>query len=653
MPSPESEAEWSSIISGLASGPYADPAVPPDPETEIAIRRELGMSRTPENWFGARVPGNIDISRRPHVRNADGSTSTVRSMSVELDGKETLIPTVSDDGRIMGDDEAIDAYRRTGKHLGIYADPDDATAAAEALHQDQMAHPPVNTLLPQPSNIVNPWEEFAPLAARVDPSDPYASVRSKGYGPETAGQMAAPEAPIYTPEAPPEVGDSMRAYSDDRGRLAGVDPRFREIDTNVARLGELRSKMPPQAASSGPGKNESAYRTDMSAQDEKARKAFVLNWMAGGPQQAMQFQQAYEQKRNNYLKGLQEARGQDTQLAQQSRPISDAQAQTLVRVYGVSPEAAANMTVAEYAQLEPVLKSAPYAVNQQEAQRNKYSQKELDFNAGQLKDQRGNATDFGTAQLRGQHALNTVKANHKGGGGMGGGGSASRDIVPVLAAYHKIDPQQAELAYQHMAEGLPPENAQQAEVMNTAKMLTQMNGKDFAKAREKAASQGVLGRTNTSWRKDEGLDAKARDPKELTKQRVAWTNSWSQLQAAKRGFELLKRTGAINALVKTPYGGWDAVINGLRSGEEQNAARAISAFVNPVMRKQTGAAMSVFEKELSFTQFGITDKFNPAASPDSLGGFLDQARSELMNVHQAVTSEDAYGATALPKIRGR
>jgi hypothetical protein len=69
------------------------------------------------------------------------------------------------------------------------------------------------------------------------------------------------------------------------------------------------------------------------------------------------------------------------------------------------------------------------------------------------------------------------------------------------------------------------------------------------------------------------------------------------------------------------------------------------------MRKQTGAAMSVFEKELSFTQFGITDKFNPAASPDALGGFLRQSRDELMNVHDAVTRE--YGPDALPKIKGR
>ncbi|MEM8420625.1 hypothetical protein Q4S30_07090 [Morganella morganii] len=86
---------------------------------------------------GMTAQGNIDVHNRPVVKNQDGSISTVRSMSVNFDGKEVLIPTVSDDGRIMSDDEAIDTYLKTGRHLGMFSTPEAATAYAESLHNQQ------------------------------------------------------------------------------------------------------------------------------------------------------------------------------------------------------------------------------------------------------------------------------------------------------------------------------------------------------------------------------------------------------------------------------------------------------------------------------------------------------------------------------------
>lgn len=82
-------------------------------------------------------PGNIDLNNRPVVTNPDGSVSTVRSMSVDVDGLEYLIPTVSEDGRLMEDQEAIDTFLSSGRHLGAFRDAQGATKWAEQLHRDQ------------------------------------------------------------------------------------------------------------------------------------------------------------------------------------------------------------------------------------------------------------------------------------------------------------------------------------------------------------------------------------------------------------------------------------------------------------------------------------------------------------------------------------
>jgi hypothetical protein len=83
------------------------------------------------------VPGNIDLNNRPVVRNADGSISTVRSITFEDNGKHIVIPTVKDDGTIMTGKEAIAEYDRTGRHLGIFDNEDEANKFAQQLHLDQ------------------------------------------------------------------------------------------------------------------------------------------------------------------------------------------------------------------------------------------------------------------------------------------------------------------------------------------------------------------------------------------------------------------------------------------------------------------------------------------------------------------------------------
>lgn len=86
---------------------------------------------------GMIIKGNINLSARPVVHNADGSISTVKSASFNIDGQEVLLPTISPDGKNLTNKEAIDLYMATGQHLGKFKTPEAATKYAKLLHDDQ------------------------------------------------------------------------------------------------------------------------------------------------------------------------------------------------------------------------------------------------------------------------------------------------------------------------------------------------------------------------------------------------------------------------------------------------------------------------------------------------------------------------------------
>ena len=83
---------------------------------------------------GLLEKGNIDLVNRKQLNNADGTISSVSTMTVEMDDKTYLIPSVID-GKRLSQKEAISHFNKTKEHMGVFKTQKDADLYDEALHQ--------------------------------------------------------------------------------------------------------------------------------------------------------------------------------------------------------------------------------------------------------------------------------------------------------------------------------------------------------------------------------------------------------------------------------------------------------------------------------------------------------------------------------------
>jgi hypothetical protein len=163
----------------------AQPEVPDELTLEQAVQMQ-------SRGDGVVESGNIDLNARAVVKNPDGSFSTEQSFSVNMDGKEVLLPRVSPTGRVMSQEEAVQEYLRTGKHLGKFESPDAANSYADHLHKRQ-------------------GQSYDPETGRpLTPGSPLYDVRQDPkyqYIAPTDASIQAPEVPVVVKQQGPSWVD--------------------------------------------------------------------------------------------------------------------------------------------------------------------------------------------------------------------------------------------------------------------------------------------------------------------------------------------------------------------------------------------------------------------------------------------------------------
>lgn len=120
----------------MAVVPFSGPRGQPMPDIDPSFVQMAGATLYEEQKAQAFEQGNIDLNNRPKVKNADGSTSTVRSITIGEGDDTIVIPTVVGDA-VVSNDEAIAHYKKTGEHLGKFRSQKAADDYAERLHKDQ------------------------------------------------------------------------------------------------------------------------------------------------------------------------------------------------------------------------------------------------------------------------------------------------------------------------------------------------------------------------------------------------------------------------------------------------------------------------------------------------------------------------------------
>lgn len=187
------------------------------------------MQKMTETGDSAATPsgllkaGNLDPLNRKVLQNKDGTSSTASTISIGTDEGEVLIPTVVDGVR-LSEKEAIEHYKKTKEHFGVFATPQDANTYASQLHNKMEASVTRPKLSPEERRAIGTKAQaarvrFAHSGMKDTAADAEARALQKqldddGAGPSRAASAAAP-APGVPPaaNAQPPTGP-IRSYAE-------------------------------------------------------------------------------------------------------------------------------------------------------------------------------------------------------------------------------------------------------------------------------------------------------------------------------------------------------------------------------------------------------------------------------------------------------
>lgn len=178
-------------------GVQAGAVVPPAASVTKPAPAASVQNPTPATVPGLISPGNIDLKNRPKVVNGDGTTSTVRTMTVEEDGHAILLPTVIN-GKIVSDDEAIKHYHQTGEHMGIFKTEKQADDYDRDLHNKMGWNGPPGSAQAkwQQGGAQQPKPQQKPAAAPALPKDFDAAIKTSGKW-SVGQQFTTPDGKVH------------------------------------------------------------------------------------------------------------------------------------------------------------------------------------------------------------------------------------------------------------------------------------------------------------------------------------------------------------------------------------------------------------------------------------------------------------------------